>query len=246
MSEFGAEKAARQAGKAGKSGRDRHRRKRTGCDKILRSGQILKNPRIGLSEKYSYGGITMPRGGARKGAGRKPKSLSEKIAAGNPGKRPLTKVVFTDDSYDSSKPPDYIDKMIYRRSEHVTTPKEIYENTVRFLEPSGCLYLIPDMMIMDFAIAKYYLLLAQQEMTYSTIVGKNAKTDDIEITEYTEAMIKLQKNVLATWAPIWETVSRNSERVIDNPENDAMQIMFVGRKRKGAAKGGRGNGANAN
>ncbi len=30
------------------------------------------------------------RGGARPGAGRKPKALAEKLAAGNPGHRPLT------------------------------------------------------------------------------------------------------------------------------------------------------------
>ena len=32
------------------------------------------------------------RGGARPGAGRKPKALKEKLNAGNPGKRPLKRI----------------------------------------------------------------------------------------------------------------------------------------------------------
>ena len=34
----------------------------------------------------------MPSGGVRKGAGRKPRPLAEKLAAGNPGHRPLKKL----------------------------------------------------------------------------------------------------------------------------------------------------------
>ena len=36
------------------------------------------------------------RGGARPGAGRKPKALKEKLDAGNPGKRPLKKLNIPD------------------------------------------------------------------------------------------------------------------------------------------------------
>ena len=51
----------------------------------------------------------MPRGGARKGAGRKPQPLAEKLAEGNPGHRPLKKLEFTGNGgNDSRKPPDYL------------------------------------------------------------------------------------------------------------------------------------------
>jgi len=179
----------------------------------------------------------MPRGGARKGAGRKPRPLAQKIAEGNPGKRPLKKVEFADDSYDPSIPPEYLPMMERGRGATITTPNELYGEAIRYLEPSGCLYLIPSAMIMDYVIAKYYLLQAQYELANSVIVGKNPNNDNIEVSQFTEAMLKLQKNVLATWAPIWDIVSRNSERTVANPENDLMAVMFGGRTRKTQKKG---------
>jgi len=159
--------------------------------------------------------------------------LSQKIAAGNPGKRILKKVEFPDDSYDPSNPPEYLDMMERCRGETITTPNEIYSETIAYLTPSGCLHLIPAPMIMDYVMAKYYLLQAQYELSSSVIVGKNEK-EEVVISSFTEAMLKLQKNVLATWAPIWDIVSRNSERVVANPENYLMAVMFMGRTRKPA------------
>jgi hypothetical protein len=184
----------------------------------------------------------MPRGGARKGAGRKPTPLAQKIAEGNPGKRALKKVEFTDESYDPSTPPECIGMMEKKGKMGeppkfvVTSPQELYRDTIKYLEPSGCLHLIPADMIMNYVIASYYLRQAQHEMSYSMIVGKNAD-GQVEITSFTEAMIKLQKNVLATWTPVWDIVSRNSERKVVNQEGDLMAFMFGGRTRKSQQKG---------
>jgi hypothetical protein len=45
-------------------------------------------------------------------------------------------------------------------------------------------------------------------------------------------MLKLQKNVLQTWEPIWDIVSRNSERLVPNPEQDLLALIVGGRVRK--------------
>ena len=153
----------------------------------------------------------------------------------------MKKIEFTDDSYDPSVPPECIEMMERTRGNPVTTPQKIYKDTIAYLEPSGCLNLIPADMIMDYVIAKYYLRQAQYEMASSVIVGKNDK-DEVVITEFTEAMIKLQKHLLSTWAPIWDIVSRNSERTVVNPESDLMAVMFGGRTRKTQAKGVRVDG----
>ena len=47
----------------------------------------------------------------------------------------------------------------------------------------------------------------------------------------------MQKNVLATWEPIWDIVSRNCERLVTNPEQDLMAIIIGGRQRKAKPKG---------
>lgn len=189
----------------------------------------------------------MPRGGARKGAGRKPKPLAEKLAAGNPGHRPLKKMEFTGKGgLDPRQPPDYLQVMEKRDNRPgIPTPTELYMDTVNYLEPSDCLNLIPISLIADYALAKYHLLHAQYELSKTAAVTKVEKgrkkdgspSETYEITDFAEAMLKMQKNVLATWEPIWEIVSRNSERLVTNPEQDLMAIIIGGRQRKKKPKG---------
>lgn len=189
----------------------------------------------------------MPRGGARKGAGRKPKPLAEKLAAGNPGHRPLKKLEFAGKGgIDPRQPPDYLQVMEKRDIRPgIPTPTDLYTDTVKYLEPSDCLYLIPVSLIADYAMAKYHLLHAQYELgktTNVTVVVKGKKPDGkpnevYELTDFAEAMLKMQKNVLATWEPIWEIVSRNCERLVTNPEQDLMAIIIGGRQRKTKPKG---------
>jgi hypothetical protein len=179
----------------------------------------------------------MPSGGKRKGAGRKPKPLSEKLAAGNPGHRPLKKIEFAGKGGNRRypEPPEYL-TALDRSTRSLVSPNEIFMNTVKFLEPSECLNLIPIELIADYAMAKYYLICAQHELSRMAIVGRKGDTD-FYITSFTEAMLKMQKNVLQTWEPIWEIVSRNSERLITNPEQDLIALIVGGRARKRKPKG---------
>jgi len=176
----------------------------------------------------------MPSGGARKGAGRKPKPLSEKIVTGNPGHRALKKIEFNGGS-NNPHPPEYLQLMV-KKTKGLPTPTDIFNETVQYLEPSECLNLIPMALIADYCLAKYYLINAQYELSQTATVGYNVKRE-LVVTEFTEAMLKMQKNVLATWTPIWDIVSRNSERLITNPEQDLMAVIIGGRARKKKPKG---------
>lgn len=202
-----------------------------------------------VSMFFKLGVTEMPRGGARKGAGRKPKPLAEKLADGNPGKRPMKKLEFSGKGgIDAHTPPDYLSVLEKREQGQrpgIPTPTELYLETVRFLESSDCLILIPPSMIADYAMAKYHLLHAQYELGRTATVTQVTKTDSrgvkksesYELTDFAEAMLKMQKNVLATWEPIWDIVSRNSERFVTNPEQDLMAIIIGGRQRKAKPKG---------
>ncbi|GHU82481.1 hypothetical protein AGMMS50284_4420 [Clostridia bacterium] len=184
----------------------------------------------------------MPSGGARKGAGRKPKPLAEKLAEGNPGHRPLKKLEFTGKTKNQIEPPDYLAGM--EKSDHVghvPSPMKIFEDIVAFLEPSKCLHLISQQLVADYALAKYYLICAQYQLSQMAIVGyettgkKSKDGEDItelRVTVFTEAMLKLQKNVLATWEPIWTIVTQNSERLITNPEEEVLLMVMSGRVRR--------------
>ena len=179
----------------------------------------------------------MPSGGARKNAGRKPKALADKLAAGNPGHRPLKKIEFTGKGGTRRipEPPEYL-KLLEKKNKGIPKPTEIFIQTVKYLEPSECLNLIPSELIADYAMAKYYLICAQDDLSTTAIVAKNNK-GDFSITSFTEAMLKMQKNVLMTWEPIWDIVSRNSERLITNPEQELMALVIGGRARRKKPKG---------
>lgn len=185
----------------------------------------------------------MPRGGARKGAGRKPKPLAEKLAAGNPGHRPLTKVEFGGAENARPKMPEYLRYMEKPALNHIVTLEEIFEKTLDHLEPSGCLNLIPVENICEYVLAKYYLIDAQYALSKTAIVALNDKKEAV-ITGFTEAMLKLQKNVALTWGGIWDVVSRNSEKLLTNPEEDLMAAIMGGRIRKKRPKGEPDHGAN--
>jgi hypothetical protein len=184
----------------------------------------------------------MPSGGARKGAGRKPKNLYDKLAAGNPGHRPLKKLEFAGKGKNKIEIPDYLTSMEnaqYRGL--VPSPVQIFEEIVCFLEPSMSLCLISPQLLADYSCAKYYLICAQHQLSQMAIVGyeptgklKNngQELNELKVTSFTEAMLKLQKNVLATWEPIWDIVSRNSERLIANPEDELLLMVMSGRVRR--------------
>jgi len=173
----------------------------------------------------------MSKGGARKGAGRKPKPLAEKLAAGNPGKRPLKKVEFVNNTYDPSTPPAYLKALEKKSGNTVVTPTEIYQRVIAYLEPSDCLHLIPEELICEYVMANYYSVQAKYELSQSNHVGINNK-GEVVVTSFAVFMQKQQKQVLDIWDKIWEIVSRNSERIMDNPEHDMLALILSGRVRK--------------
>jgi len=172
----------------------------------------------------------MPHGGARKGAGRKPKSLSEKLESGNPGRRPLKKMEFPGDGELQTQSPEYL-PMLVKKTRGVSTPTEIFDETVKFLATTGCLNLISPHLIANFASARYYLLSAKWELSTMLTVGQD-ENGEFYITAFTDAMLKMQKNENECWSRIWEIVSANSEKKILNPEKDVIISMAANRQRK--------------
>ena len=177
----------------------------------------------------------MPRGGARSGAGRKPKPLHEKLAAGNPGHRPLKKVDFDQESDVKITPPEYL-ALLDKEVAGIPSPVELFNGTVEHLRPSGCLPLIPPDLLAEHAVAKHYLLAAQYELSNTALVALNEK-EELVITSFAEAMLKMQKNCAATWLPIWSIVQRNAERMIVNPEEDMMLQIVAARQRSKKSEG---------
>jgi len=181
----------------------------------------------------------MPRGGARKGAGRKPKPLAEKLAAGNPGHRPLKKLVFPkEDEIDWHELTDCLPDLEKREHEKrmgIPTLTRFYALTIRYLEQTGCLNQIPVPLIVGFASACYNFYHAQYELgKASTVMPINGK---FEITEFAEAVLKMQKKMVEMWEPINNIISRSCERLMTDEEQEFWSLIFGGRRRKKKPKG---------
>jgi hypothetical protein len=119
-------------------------------------------------------------------------------------------------------------------------PVEVYNEIVEYLEPTNCLHLIPRTLIADHAMAKYHLIQAQFELSQFTNVSqpmtdKNGRSEGEPnyinelpvMTDFVKAMKELQKMVLETWSPIWEIVSRNSERLVTKEGDAKWQFIFA-------------------
>ena len=93
-------------------------------------------------------------GGARIGAGQKKKALSERIVEGNPGKRKLTVMEFTDtaDLQGETMPPprDYLAARQKNGKELLAV--EVYERTWTWLHERGCAHLIPAQILEQYAM----------------------------------------------------------------------------------------------
>jgi hypothetical protein len=179
-------------------------------------------------------GMANGHGGARKGAGRPPKPLSEKMSDGNPGNRQLRKLDFGN----PDRPiiaPTYL-ALLNKGIPGLPSPEEIFYQTVEHLEPSGCLPLIPLQLLTDYAVATHYLVLAQYELSGTAIVAKNEKSQ-LTVTSFADAMLKMQKNCAQAWQPIWDIVQRNSERPLSNPDAELIAKILSGRVRKKAKEG---------
>ena len=108
------------------------------------------------------------RGGARPGAGRKPKALKEKLDTGNPGKRPLTKLDIPEniEGVDMPKPGEYLSGL--QRDGKPLGADEIYNKVCRWLTKLGCEKLVNPTLVEQYAM---------QLTVKSHITGRKKKLD---------------------------------------------------------------------
>jgi len=192
----------------------------------------------------------MGHGGARKGAGRKPKGAEARVLDKHIGKKTsksgLKKIeMLGEGGIDPRVPPQYLHvmkKMDGQICPLSPMPVDVYREIVEYLEPTNCLHLIPRSLIADHAMAKYHLIQAQFELSLFTNVAsppvdKNGNPEGHpnylpelpKITDFVKAMERLQKMVLDTWTPIWDIVSRNSERSVTTESEEIMMFMLTAR-----------------
>ena len=167
------------------------------------------------------------RGGARPGAGRKKKALSEKIAEGNPGHRPLMMIDSSAmESVDMPPPSDYLSAM--QRDGKPLGADLIYIKVFEWLKAINCEKLVSPNMVEQYAICVSRWVQCEEAISKLGFIGKNTKTGAPMQSPFVSISQAYMKQANVIWADISQIVKENCsiEVQFKNPEDDMMESLL--------------------
>ncbi|MBQ6943070.1 MAG: P27 family phage terminase small subunit [Ruminococcus sp.] len=171
------------------------------------------------------------RGGARPGAGRKPKALKEKLDAGNPGKRPLTKLDIPEniEGVDMPKPGEYLSGL--QRDGKPLGADEIYNKVCRWLTKLGCEKLVNPTLIEQYAMSVARWVQCEEAISRLGFLGKHSTTGQPCQSPFVHMSQSYMKQSNLLWATIQQIVKENCSVDVtgSNPENDMMEMLLRSR-----------------
>ena len=190
----------------------------------------------------------MPRGGARPGAGRPKKPLSDKLLDGNPGKRELTVLKFggenqsgnsnpesakqseksenhrnaekkTENMAKHSKMPSFLDMVAKEGGDVLPPASEIYGLLTAWIDGAGCSELVAPNLVEDFAFFRRGYL----ECEYMN--RKLGRIASGKRSPYVNMAIDYHKQMMVVYNQIWLIVSRNCETKFEG-KNEFLNILL--------------------
>ncbi|MGL4791256.1 MAG: hypothetical protein ACRCW1_07590, partial [Anaerotignaceae bacterium] len=159
------------------------------------------------------GGVSMPSGGKRTGAGRPRKPLSVRIEEGiGVVKHSKPKVLdFPDENSKKSKiqknsnVPTFLEMASKEGGDILPTATEIYEQTVEWVNSTGCEKYVPKQLIEDFAFTRRSYLESEYMNKKLGRVMQNGKP-----SPYVKVALEYLKHNTALYREIWSIVAQNS------------------------------------
>ena len=167
------------------------------------------------------------RGGARPGAGRKPKSVAEKIKAG----QAATKLSTPADLQGVEMPPikDYLTEE--QRDGTELCAKQVFEETYRWLVLMKCENFVSQQLIEQYAmtVARY----VQMESAVSKLgaIAKHPTTGAPIASPYVKMAQDYNRQATILGNEINQIVKDNAEReTVNNPTEDVMEVLLRAKK----------------
>jgi len=178
-------------------------------------------------------------GGARPGAGKPRKALSDKIAEGNPGKRKLTVMEFTGtaDLHGEDMPPPRAFLSAKQKDGKDLLAAEVYEDTWRWLNDRGCARLIPAQMVEQYAVAISRWIQCEESVTEYGFLARHPTTGNAIPSPYVAMSQSYSKQANNLWFQIQQIVKENcaSEYTGAAPTpHDSMMERLLSARRGGA------------
>ena len=192
-----------------------------GQPSFLISREIKTIKKTEQKSKIQKGG-SMASGGARPGAGRPKKAVTQKILEGNPSKRPIEVVNFTTDNGPElpSEPPSYLS----------AKAKEIYKTVYAWLKSVGCTQGILPYNLEEYAFCKARWLECEDMNTKHGLLVKDQNGKPIP-SPFVGMAQQYLKQTNEVWSKIYIVVreSKLSKWDETNPNDDIMEKLLGGK-----------------
>ena len=174
--------------------------------------------------------------GPKPGSGGRPKkALADKIADGNPGKRPLTVIDFKDsaadlEGQDMPKPSAFLSAKQKDGTELQAV--EIYRKTWEWLSVRGCAAIISPQLIERFAMASARWIQCEMITSQLGFLAKHPTTGAAIQSPYVAIANTYMTQANRLWSEIFQIVRENctSEYTGANPQDDVMERLLRARK----------------
>lgn len=167
------------------------------------------------------------RGGARPGAGRKPKSVAEKIKAGQIASKLSTPA----DIKAVDMPPikDFLTEM--QRDGTELCAKQVYEETYRWLVQMNCESFVSQQLLEMYSMAVARFIQCESAVSKLGLIAKHPTTGAPISSPYVKMAQDYNKQATILGNEINQIVKDNAEReTVNNPTEDVMEVLLRTRR----------------
>ena len=175
-------------------------------------------------------------GGARPGAGQKKKPLADKMLDGNPGKRKLTVVKFSNAvEFQGVKMPQPSTMLsVVQKDGKPLIASEIYERTWSWLNERGCASIVSPQVLERYAMSAARWIQCEAAITEYGFLAKHPTTGNAIQSPYVAMSQNYMAQTNRLWYEIFQIVKENcaADYTGSNPQDDVMERLLTARKGK--------------
>ena len=162
------------------------------------------------------------RGGARIGAGRKRKSLSERMLEGN--EKPPVMFEKTQASFDFPAPKSYLS--ITQRDGSILAAKQVYDATYAWLAKCGCADSVNPQLVEDYAQTTARFIQAEGELSRAGLIIRHPATGEALPSPLVKISLDYLKAAQQIWYQINQFTKENGAANSGNAGTDTMELIL--------------------
>lgn len=175
------------------------------------------------------------RGGSRIGAGRKAKSIIDKLDEGNPGKRAITVLDFTSGAADLEgrpMPPPKAYLAAKQKNGKDLIAVDVYRDTWQWLAERNCETLIPQQLLEQYAMAISRWIQCEECITEYGFLAKHPTTGNAIPSPYVNMSQQFSRQANNLWYQIYQVVKENCSVEFKGatPHDDMMERLLSARR----------------